>query len=59
MKMNIFEKLVLLTGFVLMSSTFVGCRVVSDIFKSGFWIGIIVVVIILIIVFAIIRMLKR
>ncbi|RPI15788.1 MAG: hypothetical protein EHM58_13305 [Ignavibacteriae bacterium] len=59
MKTNIYQKIVLLLAFVLLNTTFAGCEVIADIFKAGFWIGIIAVVIIIIIVMAIIRMLRR
>ena len=59
MKMNIYQKLLVLLGFVLLNTTFAGCEVIGDIFKAGFWVGIIIVVVILIIIFAIVRMFRR
>lgn len=59
MKTFIYEKIIIIAGFLLLISTFTGCKVISETLKAGFWIGIIVVVLVLMIISAIIRMLKR
>jgi hypothetical protein len=57
--MNVYQKLLLILGFVILNTTFAGCEVIGDIFKAGIWVGIIIIVIIVIIIYAIMRMFRR
>ena len=39
--------LILLSTLLLLSTTFSSCQAIADIFKTGFWAGIIVVVVVI------------
>jgi hypothetical protein len=53
------KKISALLVLALLITNFAGCEVIGDIFKAGFWVGIVVVVIILILIFAIISWIRK